>query len=140
MAKLRLFGAWAAVALAAFYTPARALFCDHEPELAVLSLAVGVLFVLVAFGGRMRLLLRGASDKETLTATYRAKRILWIWAGFGGAVLVLALSTREGSSMDEPFGMIGFGWLVAGIAALLLESLAFSLEDALGECTSCSGR
>lgn len=125
--------AFALVALAALFTPLQA-FCDAVPSLGAVSLLVGLLFAWVALWGRMHILLSAnSSDKTTLTAVYRAKRILWIWAGFGGTVLVLSLSTREASAIDEAFGMIGFGWLIAGIAALLLESVAFSVEDALGE-------
>lgn len=117
--------------VATLFTPLQA-FCDAVPSLGVASLLVGLLFAGVALWGRMRILWRGDNNtKETLTAAIRAKRILWIWAGFGGAILVLSLSPREDSALDEIVGMIGFGWLIAGIAALLLESVAFSLEDAL---------
>ena len=131
--------AFALVALAALFTPLQA-FCDAVPSLGVVSLLVGLLFAWVALWGRMHILWSAnSSDKTTLTAVYRAKRILWIWAGFGGTVLVLSLSTREASPIiDEAFGMIGFGWLIAGIAALLLESVAFSVEDALGEAPTGS--
>lgn len=119
------------VLAAALFTPVQA-FRDAVPSLGVASLLVGLLFAGVALWGRIGILWRGDNNtKETLTAVNRAKRILWIWAGFGGAVLVLSLSTREASALDEVFGMTGFGWLIAGIAALLLESVAFSLEDAL---------
>lgn len=123
------------VVLATLYTPAQALFADCEPFLAGASLVVGLLFAGVALWGRGRIVCSRASTREALTAVYRAKRILWIWAGLGGAVLVLSLSSRDASSMDEAFGMIGFGWLIAGLAALLLESVAFTHEDALGEPT-----
>lgn len=129
--RIRTAVAFLLVIAATFLTPVQA-FCDAVPSLGVASLLVGLLFAGVALWGRIGILWRGDNNtKETLTAANRAKRILWIWAGFGGAVLVLSLSTSEASALDEVFGMTGFGWLIAGIAALLLESVAFSLEDAL---------
>ena len=123
-------------ALALLVTPVQALCSGGGVFLAVVSFLVGLLFAGVAFWGRMRTLLRSDdsadSKKGALTAACRAKRILWIWAGFGGAVLVLSLSTRDASSADEAFGMVGFGWLLTGVAALLLESVSYSLEDATG--------
>lgn len=120
------------VGLAVLHTPVLALCFGGDRFLAIVSLAVGLLFAAVALWGRMRTLARGAITKSTLTAAYRAKRILWTWTAFGGAILVLSLSTRDPSALDEAFGMIGFGWMLPGIAALLLESAAFSLEDAVG--------
>lgn len=135
--ELRTMLALAIVALAAVYTPARAFFDDHARDIAVFSLVIGVLFAITAVGGsRLNLLWSPALDKDTLTAVNRAKRILWIWAGFGGAIIVLSLSAREASSLDQAFGMVGFGWMLSGGAALLLESAAFSLEDATEEADS----
>lgn len=131
MMKVRTIFAVVLVALATLYTPVQALRSDGGPFLATASLAVGFLFAAVALGGRMCILWRGASTKPTLTAAYRAKRILWTWTAFGGAILVLSLSTRDPSALDKAFGMIGFGWMLPGLAALLLESTAFSLEDTL---------
>lgn len=136
MMKVRTRFAVALVGLAALYTPVQALCSGGGPFLATASLVVGLLFAAVALCGRMRTLAHGAITKPTLTAAYRAKRILWTWTAFGGAILVLSLSTRDASAIDEAFGMVGVGWMLPGLAALLLESAAFSLEDALGELST----